>query len=114
TVMAAYLAGRRGRPRDALVVGATVTLTHTGGVLAVGLLLSTSTAFAGDRLLAYLGVASGLLVVLVGTGRTRTNTITMSRTASWDSPAWGSPGGWCRARRRWSYCSARSGSAGPA
>ena len=71
TVMAAYLAGRRGRPRDALVVGATVTLTHTGGVLAVGLLLSTSTAFAGDRLLAYLGVASGLLVVLVGAGMLR-------------------------------------------
>ena len=52
-------------------MGATVTLTHTGGVLAVGLLLSTSTAFAGDRLLAYLGVASGLLVVLVGAGMLR-------------------------------------------
>src|SRR5262252_6723808 len=40
TVMAAYLAGRHGRPRDAVIVGATVTLTHTGGVLVLGLLLT--------------------------------------------------------------------------
>ncbi|OLB65940.1 MAG: hypothetical protein AUI10_04600 [Actinobacteria bacterium 13_2_20CM_2_72_6] len=66
TVLAAYLAGRRGRPRDALVVGATVTLTHTGAVLVVGLLLSVSSALAGDRLLAYLGLASGLLIVTIG------------------------------------------------
>jgi ABC-type nickel/cobalt efflux system permease component RcnA len=68
TVLAAYLAGRAGRPRDALVIGATVTATHTGGVLLVGLLLSTSTALAGDRLLGYLGVASGVLIVAVGLG----------------------------------------------
>ena len=66
TVLAAYLAGRRGRPRDALVVGATVTLTHTGAVLVVGLLLSVSAALAGDRLLAWLGLASGLLIATVG------------------------------------------------
>ncbi|MGB5937406.1 MAG: hypothetical protein WBG76_16270, partial [Ornithinimicrobium sp.] len=40
TVMAAYLAGRRGRPRDALIVGATVTGTHTVGVLALGIALT--------------------------------------------------------------------------
>jgi hypothetical protein len=68
TVLAAYLAGRRGRRRDALAVGGLVTLTHTGGVLVVGLLLSTSTALAGDRLLAYLGLASGLVVAAVGIG----------------------------------------------
>src|SRR5436190_11734657 len=68
TIMAAYLAGRRGRIRDAVAVGGTVTLTHTGGVLVMGLLLSTSAAFAGDRLLAYLGVASGLLAFAVGVG----------------------------------------------
>ncbi len=66
TVLAAYLAGRRGRPRDALAIGALVTLTHTGAVLVVGLLLSASTALAGDRLLAYLGLASGVLIVAVG------------------------------------------------
>jgi nickel/cobalt exporter len=71
TVLAAYLAGRAGRPRDALVIGATVTATHTGGVLVVGLLLSTTTALAGDRLLGYLGVASGALIVAVGLGMLR-------------------------------------------
>ena len=68
TVLAAYLAGRRGRPRDAVIVGATVTLSHTGAVLGAGLLLSLSTALAGDRLLGYLGLGSGLLIVTVGTG----------------------------------------------
>ena len=68
TVMAAYLAGRRGRRRDALVVGATVTLTHTGGVLAVGLLLTAVASLAGETVLGYLGVASGALVATVGLG----------------------------------------------
>jgi nickel/cobalt exporter len=68
TVLAAYLAGRRGRPRDALAIGATVTASHTGAVLLVGALISTSTAFAGDRLLAYLGVISGSLIIVVGIG----------------------------------------------
>jgi ABC-type nickel/cobalt efflux system permease component RcnA len=66
TVMAAYLAGRQGRPRDALTVGATVTLTHTGGVLILGLLLTTAAGLAGERVLGWLGVVSGLLVATVG------------------------------------------------
>ncbi|MFC7589100.1 nickel/cobalt transporter [Nonomuraea antimicrobica] len=66
TVMAAYLAGRRGRPRDALVVGATVTATHTAGVLVVGLLLTVFTALAGESVLAWLGVASGALIAAIG------------------------------------------------
>ncbi|WP_329091166.1 High-affinity nickel-transporter [Streptosporangium sp. NBC_01469] len=66
TVMAAYLAGRRGRPRDALIVGATVTATHTLGVLVVGLLLSAFSALTGEGVLAWLGLASGLLISAVG------------------------------------------------
>ncbi|MFC4015453.1 High-affinity nickel-transporter [Nonomuraea purpurea] len=66
TIMAAYLAGRRGRPRDALVVGATVTATHTVGVLVVGLLLSAFTALAGESVLAWLGVASGAMIAVIG------------------------------------------------
>lgn len=68
TVMAAYIAGRQGRLRDALVVGATVTLTHTAGVLVLGLLLTLSASVAGDSLLAYLGVLSGLLIAVIGGG----------------------------------------------
>ncbi|WP_238016204.1 hypothetical protein KZZ52_40740 [Dactylosporangium sp. AC04546] len=66
TVMAAYLAGRQGRPRDALAVGATVTLTHTGGVLVLGLLLTTAAGLAGETVLGWLGVTSGVLVATVG------------------------------------------------
>ena len=66
TVIAAYLAGRAGTPRDALVVGATVTLTHTAGVLALGLLISATSAVAGDAVLRWLGVVSGLLVAAIG------------------------------------------------
>jgi ABC-type nickel/cobalt efflux system permease component RcnA len=71
TVMAAYLAGRRGRPRDALAVAGTVTLTHTGGVLILGLVITAGSAIAGERVLGWLGVVSGVMVVLVGAGMLR-------------------------------------------
>ncbi|MDW5326610.1 hypothetical protein [Plantactinospora sp. KLBMP9567] len=66
TVMAAYLAGRAGRPRDAVAVGATVTLTHTGGVLVLGLLLTTVAGLVGETVLGWLGVVSGGLIAVVG------------------------------------------------
>ena len=66
TVMAAYIAGRRGRPRDAITVGAIVTLTHTGGVIVLGLLLTGTASLAGEVVLSWLGVASGVLVAAVG------------------------------------------------
>jgi nickel/cobalt exporter len=68
TVMAAYLAGRQGSAKDAVVVGATVTVTHTAGVLVLGLALTLSASLAGDAVLGWLGVASGILVAVVGTG----------------------------------------------
>jgi ABC-type nickel/cobalt efflux system permease component RcnA len=68
TVMAAYIAGKRGSVRDAVLVGVTVTVTHTAGVLALGLALSLSSSLAGDRIESRLGVVSGLLVVVVGVG----------------------------------------------
>lgn len=66
TVMAAYLAGRRGSARDAVTVGATVTITHTAGVLVIGLCLTTFSSLAGDSVLNWLGVVSGALVAVVG------------------------------------------------
>ncbi|MFJ4899527.1 nickel/cobalt transporter [Streptomyces sp. NPDC088727] len=66
TVMAAYLAGRRGSVRDAVTVGATVTVTHTAGVIVIGLCLTTFSSLAGDTVLNWLGVISGALVTLVG------------------------------------------------
>ncbi|NUT94909.1 MAG: High-affinity nickel-transporter [Saccharothrix sp.] len=71
TVIAAYLAGRDGTPRDAVVVGATVTLTHTAGVLVLGLVVSAAGAFAGEEVLRWLGVVSGLVVAGIGAGLLR-------------------------------------------
>ncbi|MBA3652820.1 MAG: High-affinity nickel-transporter [Actinobacteria bacterium] len=68
TVMAAYIAGRQGSVRDAFVVGATVTATHTAGVLVLGIALSVSASLAGEAVLQWLGVASGLIVAGVGAG----------------------------------------------
>ena len=68
TVMAAYIAGRQGSVRDAVLVGATVTATHTGGVLLLGFALTASTALAGEVVLGWLGVASGLLIAALGFG----------------------------------------------
>ncbi len=66
TIMAAYLVGRRGSLKDVVTVGATVTLTHTAGVLVLGLLLTTTTAFAPASAERWLGVSSGLLIAGVG------------------------------------------------
>lgn len=71
TIMAAYLAGRRGRARDAVTVGATVTFTHTAGVLVLGIALPVATNLAGETVLAWLGLASGLLVTAIGIGLLR-------------------------------------------
>ncbi|MFG1685447.1 High-affinity nickel-transporter [Nonomuraea sp. NPDC049269] len=68
TVMAAYLAGRRRRLRDAVTVAATVTATHTAGVLALGMLVTAASAIAGEVVLSWLGVASGLLIAMIGAG----------------------------------------------
>lgn len=68
TIMAAYLVGRRGRLRDVITVGATVTLTHTAGVLVLGLLISVTAAFAPTAAEQDLGIASGLIVTCVGVG----------------------------------------------
>ncbi|WP_405581752.1 hypothetical protein [Streptomyces sp. NBC_01190] len=66
TVMAAYLAGREGRPRDAVTVAGTVTLTHTGSVLALGAALSVSSALVGEDVLAWLGALSGIVIAGAG------------------------------------------------
>jgi nickel/cobalt exporter len=66
TVMAAYLLGQRGGLRQALLVGLTVTATHTAGVLALGVVLSASTSLAPERLYPWLGLASGVLLTSIG------------------------------------------------
>jgi len=68
TVMAAYLVGSRGNARQAIGLGLTVTVSHTIGVLALGLLsLSAAVVIPADKLYPILSVASGAIVVLIGT-----------------------------------------------
>ena len=68
TVMAAYLVGLRGTLGQAVTIGATVTITHTVGVLLLGLVLSTTRAVASERVYPWLGLGSGLLLAAVGVG----------------------------------------------
>ncbi|MER5441084.1 nickel transporter [Streptomyces sp. NPDC002790] len=65
--VAACLARREGGVRAALAVGATVTATHTAGVLVVGLVLTASGSFLGEQLLGGLGAISGAVIALIGT-----------------------------------------------
>ncbi|MFL6238712.1 MAG: nickel/cobalt transporter [Actinomycetes bacterium] len=81
TVMAAYLVGRRGTFRDALVVGTTVTFSHTVGVLVLGLAIALSAAWVDTTTLQYLGIVSGALIASVGVGLLRSTLRGRSSTA---------------------------------
>ncbi|MCA9971315.1 MAG: hypothetical protein KC425_13915, partial [Anaerolineales bacterium] len=68
-LVAAYLVGSRGTPRHAAALGGVVTLTHTGSVLAVGLLtLAASRFLVPTDLFPILELASGLLIMAMGVG----------------------------------------------
>ena len=66
TMMAAYLVGQRGSLRQAGVIGLTVTVTHTAGVLLLGIILSASTSLAPEGLYPWLGVISGAMLAAIG------------------------------------------------
>ncbi|WP_262058352.1 sulfite exporter TauE/SafE family protein [Streptomyces sp. STR69] len=67
TLMAATAAARGGRARlkDVLPLAASVTVTHTLGVIALGLLVTAGSA-ATPSVIAWLGIASGVLVLFAG------------------------------------------------
>ncbi|PAZ16116.1 nickel transporter [Streptomyces sp. SA15] len=67
TLMAAVAAARGGRARmkDVLPLAASVTVTHTLGVVAVGLLVTAGSA-AAPSVITWLGIASGALVTAAG------------------------------------------------
>jgi nickel/cobalt transporter (NicO) family protein len=67
SIVAAYLIGSRGTPRHAVFLGMTVTVTHTIGVFALGLVtLSLSAFIVPDQLYPWLNLVSALLIVGVG------------------------------------------------
>jgi ABC-type nickel/cobalt efflux system permease component RcnA len=66
-IVAGYLVGTRGRPLDAVLLGGIVTVTHTIGVFALGLVtLLLSQFIVPETLYPWLTLVSGVLVVAVG------------------------------------------------
>jgi ABC-type nickel/cobalt efflux system permease component RcnA len=67
TVVGAYLVGSRGTARHAAFLGLTVTITHTAGVFALGLItLLASEYVVPERLFPVLSLISGGLVAVIG------------------------------------------------
>ncbi|MER7278584.1 sulfite exporter TauE/SafE family protein [Dactylosporangium sp. NPDC000244] len=69
TLAAAYLAGSRGRIRDAAWLGGSVAAMHTVSVLVIGVawtFLSLSGVIGMERLTTWLQVAAGVLVLATG------------------------------------------------
>jgi ABC-type nickel/cobalt efflux system permease component RcnA len=68
-MVAAYLVGTRGTARQAVLLGATVTVTHTIGVFALGLVtLALSAYVLPEDLYPWLNLVAGAMVVTVGLG----------------------------------------------
>lgn len=66
-MVAGYLVGARGTPRHAVILGVTVTATHTASVFLLGAItLAASQYILPEDLYPWLGVASGLMVVAIG------------------------------------------------
>ena len=66
-VVGAYLVGSKGTPKHAVFLGLTVTVTHTLGVFALGLItLFASNYILPERLMPFLSFVSGLLVLYIG------------------------------------------------
>ena len=66
-IVAAYLVGTRGKARHAFALGGIVTVTHTIGVFALGVVtLALSELIVPEDLYPWLNLVSALLVVGVG------------------------------------------------
>ena len=68
TIVAAYLIGSRGTVGNALFLGGIVTFTHTFSVILLGLVaLFASQYIHPEQIFPWLGTASGLLIIGLGT-----------------------------------------------
>jgi nickel/cobalt transporter (NicO) family protein len=64
TIAAAYLVGARGKPIDAVILGVFVTLSHTSGIVIVGVLASMGSAWlVAGQMEMYLALAVGVLII---------------------------------------------------
>src|SRR5204862_7971802 len=75
TIVTAYLVGQRGTPAHAALLGLIVTVTHTIGVFALGIVtLALSQFLLPETLYPWLNLVSGLLVVSIGISVLRART----------------------------------------
>jgi ABC-type nickel/cobalt efflux system permease component RcnA len=80
-IVGAYLIGTRGTPRHAVYLGLITTVTHTIGVIALGLVtLALSEFIVPDDLYPWMNLASAVLVVAIGL------TVLRSRIRDWLRP----------------------------
>lgn len=67
TIAAAYIVGARGKPVDAIILGIFVTLSHTSGIVLVGVLASLGLpGVVPQRIEAWMALVTGLLVIAIG------------------------------------------------
>ncbi|MEI1372904.1 sulfite exporter TauE/SafE family protein [Nostoc sp. UHCC 0926] len=67
TIVGAYLVGSRSNAQHALFLGLIITITHTAGIFALGLVtLGTSQFILTEQLYPWLSVLSGVLVTVIG------------------------------------------------
>ncbi|MBI5288240.1 MAG: sulfite exporter TauE/SafE family protein [Chloroflexi bacterium] len=96
TVVAAYLIGSRGTLRHALILGLTVTATHTSSVYVLGFVtLYLSQYIVPEDLYPWMGIISGAIILLMGLSlfiaRLRTSGL-LSWAWNWSRRVW-FPGG---------------------
>jgi len=73
TVVAAYLAGTRGRSMDAVLLGIVVTITHSVGIIALGVVAKMSSRYFSEQALhAYLGFIASATILGIGLWMLRT------------------------------------------
>lgn len=67
TIAAAYIVGVRGRPVDAWILGIFVTLSHTSGIVLVGVIAALGLpGVMPHRIEAWMALATGVLVIVIG------------------------------------------------
>jgi nickel/cobalt exporter len=88
TIAAAYIVGARGKPVDAWILGVFVTLSHTSGIVLVGLLASLGLpGLVPKRIEAYLALFTGLLVIAIGLWTLWTQRGLLPRAGFTDTPS---------------------------
>ncbi len=87
-MVAAYLVGSRGTAWQAVILGTTVTVTHTIGIYALGAVTLLATQYVlPERVYPILGIVSGVLVISIGAAMLRLRVRGLRRPETHHDPA---------------------------